>query len=92
MKDFVYGSILKYARKCGVKKVAFFAKPNYGRAKEFCNHLRSKGFVETTVYFEAVDSEDSVLAKYSLGEKHHYTDAFGSNPLKGRITAFVIEV
>jgi hypothetical protein len=92
MKDFIYKSILKFAKKVGAKKVAFYAKPKYGRAKEFCSYLRDIGLESKKIYFEAIDSEDSVLQSYSQGKKHHYTDAFYTKPIKGKIEAFVVEL
>jgi len=84
MKEFIYKSILKFAGKVGAKTVAFYTNPHYGRSKEFCSYLRDIGLQPKKIHFEAVDSEDSVLQNYSQGNKHHYTDAFGSNPIKGK--------
>jgi hypothetical protein len=92
MKEFVYKSILKFAKKVGAKVVAFYAKPKYGRAKEFCSYLRDIGLESEKINFEAIDSEDSVLQKYSECKKHHYTDAFDSSPIKGDVEAFVVEL
>jgi len=92
MKEFIYKSILKFAKKVGVKVVAFYAKPNYGRAKEFCSYLRDIGLESKKIYFEAIDAEDSVLQTYSEGKKHHYTDAFDSKPIKGKVEAFAVEL
>jgi len=92
MKEFIYKSILKFAKKVGAKTVAFYAKPKYGRAKEFCSYLRDMGLKSKKIYFEAIDAEDSVLQTYSEGKKHHYTDAFDSKPIKGKVEAFTVEL
>jgi len=92
MKDFIYKSILKFAKKVDAKIVVFYAKPKYGRAKEFCSYLRDIGLKSKKIYFEAIDSEDSVLQSYSEGKKHHYTDAFDTKPIKGKVEAFAVEL
>lgn len=92
MKEFIYKSILKFAKKVGAKVVAFYAKPKYGRAKEFCSYLRDIGLESKKIYFEAIDAEDSVLRTYSENKKHHYTDAFDSQPIKGKVETFTVEL
>ncbi|MDI6806829.1 MAG: hypothetical protein QMD14_03405 [Candidatus Aenigmarchaeota archaeon] len=92
MKDFVLEAMKKFAKKAGVKKLLIFANPTYGRAKEFINYLKDKGLRAEKVHFEAIDVEDSVLKAYSQGNKHHSTDAFHLNPLKGDIETFVINL
>lgn len=92
MKEFVYKSILKFTRKSGAKRVIFFANPEYGRSVEFCNYLHDFGLNKREVSFESVDSEDSVLKEFSKSNRHHYTDAFQLNPMKGTIEAFVFDV
>jgi hypothetical protein len=91
-KEFCYESILKFARKSGANRVIFFAHPEYGRAIEFCSHLRDIGLKERKVYFEGMDSKDLVLKQFSTENKHHYTDAFRINPLKGKIKGFVVDI
>jgi hypothetical protein len=91
MKEFYYESILKFAKKSGANRVIFFAHPEYGRAVEFCSYLRDIGLKERKVYFETIDSKDSVLKQFSAKNKHHYTDAFRKNPLKGKIKGFVVD-
>jgi hypothetical protein len=90
MKEFVLDAMLKFSKKCGAKKLLIHAGANYSRAKEFRNFLRDKGMVPQEVCFESVDSDDVILQKYSLNKKHHTTDSFGVNPLKGTIEAFVL--
>jgi len=92
MKEFCYESIVKFAKKAGADRLIFFAKPEYGRAVEFCSYLRDIGLKRKKVAFEAVDFDDSILKKFSTSNKHHYTDAFGVKPMKGKIPGFVIEV
>jgi hypothetical protein len=91
-KEFCYESILKFGKKAGADRLIFFAKPGYGRSVEFCSYLRDIGLEEKKVSFEAIDSDDSVLKKFSSSKKHHYTDAFGSKSLKGKIKGFVVEI
>lgn len=93
MKDFVLEGMKKFTKKVGAKKLLIFAKAPYGRPAEFCNYLRGDGLESRNAMFEGIDSEDSVLAKYSQNEKHHYTDAFEKTKiLSGEIDAFVIDV
>lgn len=87
MKNFVLESMKKFGEIIG-KKVLVFSKAEYGRPEEFCNYLREKGFKIEKVNFEAIDIEDLVLKNYSDGKKHHYTDAFGTKPMKGSIEVF----
>jgi hypothetical protein len=91
-KEFCYESILKFGKKAGADRLIFFAKPGYGRSVEFCSYLRDIGLEEKKVSFEAIDSDDSVLKKFSSSRKHHYTDAFGSKTLKGKIKGFVVDI
>jgi hypothetical protein len=92
MKEFCYESILKFGQKTGADRVIFFSHPEYGRSIEFCSYLRDLGLKEEKVYFEAIDSEDIVLKKFSTENKHHYTDAFKIKPLKGKIKGFVVDI
>jgi hypothetical protein len=92
MKEFALDSMQKFAKKAGAKKLLIFSDPSYSRAREFVNYLRDKEFEIKKVNFEAVDPEDSILKKYSKSNKHHYTDAFGTNPIKGKLNAFVFEI
>jgi len=92
MKEFVYKSVLKFSEKVGAKSVIFYAKPNYGRSKEFCSYLRDIGLKSKKISFEAVDAEDSVIKAYSKCKKHHYTDAFGSSSIKGKVEAFLVKI
>ena len=92
MKDFALDSMKKFAKKVGAKKLLIFANPNYSRAREFVNYLRDKSFRPQEVRFESIDTEDTILKTYSKGNKHHYTDTFGMNPMKGKIQAYVFEV
>lgn len=89
MHEFVLNCLIKFARKCGCKKLAIYAHPKYTRAKEFGNFFRDRDYKLEKIFFEAIDSEDTVLKKYSQTRKHHVTDAFGISPLKGEIEAFV---
>jgi len=91
MKEFVLDAMIKFAKKCGAKKMLIHAEANYTRAKEFRNFLRDKGMRPQTIFFKSIDPEDTVLQKYSQTQKHHTTDAFGINPLKGSISAFVFD-
>lgn len=91
MKEFVLDSMIKFCKKCGAKKLLIHAEPEFSRAKEFRNFLRDKGMSSQKVFFKSIDPEDTVLQKYSQTKKHHTTDAFGENPLKGKIEAFVID-
>jgi hypothetical protein len=92
MKEFCYESIVKFGKKCGADRVIFFAKPEYGRSIEFCSYLRDIGLKQRQVFFEAIDSDDSVLQKFYTGSKHHYNDAFSFKPTKGNINAFIIDI
>lgn len=92
MKDFALDSMKKFAEKVGAKKLLIYANPKYSRAREFVNFLRDKGFRPKEVYFESIDYDDSILKVYSRGNKHHYTDAFGINPIKGKLQAFVFDL
>ncbi|MEM7821723.1 MAG: hypothetical protein QXX38_02855 [Candidatus Aenigmatarchaeota archaeon] len=91
MFEFVLNSLIKFTKKCGGKKLVIHSYPKYTRAKEFGNFLRDKKFKIEKVFFEAIDSEDTVLQKYSKTRKHHLTNAFGVGPLKGEIDAFVFD-
>jgi len=91
MKEFVLDAMIKFAKKCGAKKMLIHAGANYTRAKEFRNFLRDKGMISQTIFFKSVDPDDTVLQKYSQTQKHHTTDAFGVNSLKGNIDAFVFD-
>lgn len=91
-KEFCYDSILKFGQKAGADRVVFFAHPGYGRSVEFCSYLRDIGLKARKAFFEAVDPKDSVLKEFSQSSKHHYTDAFGLNPLKGKVEAFVVDI
>ena len=92
MKEFCYESILKFGQKSGADRVIFFSHPEYGRSVEFCSYLRDLGLKEKKIYFEAIDSEDIVLKKFSTENKHHYTDAFKIKPLKGKVKGFVVDI
>ncbi len=92
MKEFCYESIQKFAQKAGADRIIFFARPGYGRSVEFCSYLRDIGLKERKIPFEAIDSEDSMLKQFSTSNKHHYTDAFEVNPMKGKILGFVVDV
>jgi len=92
MKDFALDSMKKFARKVGAKKLLIFANPKYSRAREFVNYLKDKNFKPKEVYFESIDSDDSVLRFYSKGNEHHYTDAFGTKPIEGKLQAFVFDL
>lgn len=92
MHNFVLKAMIKFARKVGAKKLLIFAGAEYGRPEEFCLYLKDCEYNTEKVYFEAVDSEDTVIKSFSSGEKHHYTDAFCLGPLKGNIEAFVFDL
>ncbi len=93
MKNFVLESMIKFGKVIGAK-ILVYSKAEYGRPEEFCNYLRDKGFKSEKIYFEAIDVEDSVLKNYSVGQRHHYTDAFNNvdplktRPMKGNIEVF----
>lgn len=92
MKDFVLKSLKKFARKVGAKRLLIFTGAVYGRPEEFCLYLKEMGLETREVEFEAIDSEDKVLAEHSLSKKRHYTDAFEWGAMKGNIKAFVIDL
>jgi len=91
MKEFILDSMIKFSKKCGAKKLLIHAGAKYSRAKEFRNFLRDKEMVSQQVSFQSVDPEDIILKKYSQTNKHHTTAAFGVNPLKGKIEAFMVD-
>lgn len=92
MHEFVLKSLINFSRKVGVKKLLIYANPKYTRAKEFGNFLKDKNFEVKKMFFEALDSEDTVLQKYSQNFKHHTTEAFGKNKIiKGNVDVFVFE-
>lgn len=91
MKEFVLKSMKKFARKVGAKRLLIFTGAVYGRPEEFCLYLKEKEMEAREVEFEAVDQEDSVLARHSLSKKRHYTDAFEWGAMKGKVKAFVID-
>ena len=91
-KEFALEAMKKFARKCGAKELVVFANASYSRGKEFRNFLKKK-YEATKVDFLAIDVEDRMLKEYSLGNKHHTTDAFGINkPLKGTVETLVFRV
>lgn len=91
MQNFALDTMLKFARKVNAEKLLIFADSPYGRPEEFCGYLRSQQFKGQKVEFEAIDSGDSLLGKYSKTWKHHYTDAFENGRMKGTINAFVFD-
>lgn len=92
MQNFALETMMKFSKKVGVKKMLIFSGAVYGRPEEFCGYLRDSGFKSEKVGFEAIDAEDTVLQNHSSKQKHHYTDAFELNPLKGKIDAFVFNL
>lgn len=92
MQAFALDVMIKFVRRSGAKKLLILATAEYGRPEEFCRFLKLQGFKSVDTVFSAFDRDDTILRTHSGEGTHHYTDAFKSGSLNGRLSAFIFDV
>jgi len=88
------------AHRMGSRELALFSKAEFGTTVEFVNFVKGlgggyEGLIKHVpdYYFEAVDHDDRIGLRDSIGWEHHYTDAFGLHKeIKGTTSCLVIDV